>query len=237
MEALALGAWLQLWAAWFVGNADQTLLSSWALWLILLAAFWLARWFAARRLPGRWPALLIVISWAILLLLVWYLRLFVTSSAFWQRQWIVALIQAVQTDSGQLGAMVALLFLIARSFKVGFAALVLALLLLGTVTPPARGELAVHLGLDLPLSLFVGLGAALLSQPAPQQPAREAEALEPRGEVLAPRIVAADPDLDALTAAYEQARYGNREPTPAQLTTLREQTARLLGRLGQREAS
>jgi hypothetical protein len=193
LEALALGTWLQLWATWFAGGADQALLPSWALWLILLAAFWLARWLAARRLPGWWPALLIVISWAILLLLVWYLRLFATSLAFWQVQWLSLLVQAVQTESGPVGVIVGLLFLvallwwrgvhlgrarledeqIARSFKVGFAALVVALLLLETVAPAARSGLAVQLGLALPLFLFVGLAALSLARLAEIRRRRE----------------------------------------------------------------
>ncbi len=184
LEALAISAWLQLIAAWFVGSANQALLPAWALWLMLLAAFWLARWLATHQLPGRWPAPLIVFSWAILLMLVWYLRLFATTLAFWQGQWLVALVQAVRTESGQVTAIVSLLFLVTllwwrglrlgrarledeqvrRSFKVGFAALIFALFLLGTVAPAARGGLAVQLSLALPLFLFVGLAALSLAR-------------------------------------------------------------------------
>lgn len=160
------------------------MLPSWALFLILLAAFWLAQWLVARRLPGRLPALLIVAGWVVLLLIIWYLRLYRTSSALWQVTWLAALFQSVQTDSGQISSAIGLAFIVAvlwwrgillgrsrleiegisRSFKIGFGALVLALLLIGTSSPKARAALGIQLGLALPLFLFLGLAAMSLAR-------------------------------------------------------------------------
>jgi hypothetical protein len=53
---------------------------------------------------------------------------------------------------------------VARSFKVGFAALVAAALLIGTVRPTVQGGLVEQLGLTLPLFLFVGLVSLSLAR-------------------------------------------------------------------------
>ncbi|HEU5199206.1 MAG TPA: DUF4129 domain-containing protein [Ktedonobacterales bacterium] len=184
LEAVVLGAWLQLFATWTSNDPAQALLPSWALFLILLAAFWLARWLAARRLRRRWPALVIILGWVVLLLIIWYLRLFRTSSAFWQVSWLATLLQDVQTDSGQISSAIGLAFIaavlwwrgillgrsrlemedISRSFKFGFGALVVALLLIGTASSHAREALGVQLGLALPIFLFLGLAALSLSR-------------------------------------------------------------------------
>jgi hypothetical protein len=184
LEAIVIGAWLQLGAAWIIGDAAQPLLASWVLFLVLLEAFWLARWLAAHHVPGKVAGLLIVLGWAISLALMWYLRVYASSSALWQPGWLETLLHDLQTDSGQIGAAIGLLFLsaflwwrglrlgrahleedqIARSFKIGFAALILALLLIGTVPAATRGTLAIRLGLALPLFLFVGLSALSLAK-------------------------------------------------------------------------
>lgn len=49
-----------------------------------------------------------------------------------------------------------------------------------------------------------------------------------------PRSAFSDPDLDTLTTAYEQTRYGNREPSLPEVTMLHERVERLLCRLEQR---
>ncbi len=179
-----LGTWLQLFAAWTSNDPAQALLPSWALFLILLAAFWLARWLAAQRLLDRRPALIIVLGWLVLQPIVLYLRLFSTSSAFWQESWLITIIQDMQTDSGQIGSEIGLGLLagvlwwrgihlgrsrlemedISRSFKIGFGALVVALLLIGTVPSHAREALSVQSGLALPLFLFLGLAALSLAR-------------------------------------------------------------------------
>lgn len=179
-----LGVWLQLFATWTSNDPAQALLPSWALFLILLAAFWLAQWLAAQHLPGKWPALVIILGWVVLILVSWYLRLFRTSSAFWQVGWLATLLQDVQTDSGQTSSAIGLAFIIAvlwwrgihlgrsrleidgisRSFKIGFGALVVALLLIGTAPSQARETLSIQLGLALPLFLFLGLAALSLAR-------------------------------------------------------------------------
>ena len=179
-----MGAWLQLGAAWTANDPSQALLASWALFLLLLAAFWLAQWLATQRLPGRWPTLLIVLGWWVTLFPVWYLRLYLTSSAFWQVGCLTALFHDVQTEGAQMILPISLVFLVAllwwrgahlgrsqlvieqisRSFKIGFAALVFALLLIGTAAPNTRDGLSVQLGLALPLFLFLGLAALSLAR-------------------------------------------------------------------------
>ena len=184
LEAVALGAWLQLGAAWTTSDPAQALLPSWALLLVLLAAFWLAQWLAAQHLPGRWPALLVVLGWLVALLAAWYLRLYLSSGPFWQGEWLAAIFHDVLTNSGQIIPVISLGFLtgilwwrgirlgrwrveleqISRSFKIGFAALALALLLIGTAASSARAALSAQLGLALPLFLFLGLAALSLAR-------------------------------------------------------------------------
>jgi hypothetical protein len=179
-----LGVWVQLFATWTNNDPAQALLPSWALFLILLAAFWLARWLVAQHLPGRWPALVIILGWLVLQPIIVYLRLFSTSSAFWQENWLAAVLHDFQTDSGQISSEIGLGFLvgvlwwrgihlgrsrlemedISRSFKIGFGALVVALLLIGTAPSHAREALNIQLGLALPLFLFLGLAALSLAR-------------------------------------------------------------------------
>ena len=184
---------MQLFATWANSDPAQALLPSWALFLILLTAFWLAQWFASQRLPGRWPALVIIPGWAVLVVITWYLRLFRTSVAFWQVSWLATLLQDVQTDNGQINAAIGLVLLvsvlwwrgirlgrsrlemedISRSFKIGFGALIVALLLIGTAPAHAREALSVQLGLALPLFLFLGLAALSLARLAEIRRRRE----------------------------------------------------------------
>jgi hypothetical protein len=76
------------------------------------------------------------------------------------------------------------------------------------------------------------LGAVLVRQQAtPPGPSGAADRSAP-GEPL-PRPALSDSDLDTLTAAYEQTRYGNREPPLPEVKTLHERVERLLSRLAQ----
>lgn len=184
LQALPLSAWLQLGAAWVTKDAAQALLPTWALLLILLVAFWLARWLTGPSAPGRWAFFFVWICGLTTLLLAWYLRFYTSSGPFWQFSWLGAVWQDVQGDSGSVAGVIGILLLlallwwrglrlgrnqiefeqVARSFKVGFAGLVVPLLLLGTVDSVARVGLGVRLGLTLVFFLFAGLAALSLAR-------------------------------------------------------------------------
>jgi hypothetical protein len=184
LQVLPLGALLQLGAAWTIQDSKAALLPTWALLIILIGAYSLARWRASHALPNRWATPLIAVGGVATLLLVWYLRLYHTSGAFWQPDWLSALFQDIQSGSGQIGAVFGLLILLAllwwrglqlgrgkieseqmsQNFKGGFGVLVVALLLTGAAVPSARSALAVQLGLALPEFLFVGLAGLSLAR-------------------------------------------------------------------------
>jgi hypothetical protein len=184
LQALPLGAWLQLGAAWVTKDASQALVPPWALVLILLLAFWLARWLTGPSAPGRWAFILAWISGLATLLLAWYLRFYTTDGPFWQFGWLSAILQDVQKDSGDVAGVVGILLLwlllwwrglrlgrnqlefdeVARNFRIGFAVLIVPLLLLGTVDSAARTELGALLGLTLLLFLLAGLTALSLAR-------------------------------------------------------------------------
>ncbi len=195
LQALPLGALLQLGAAWATHDPSQALLPSWALLLLLIEAYALARWRANHAVLKGWTAVLIGGGGLVTLLLLWYLRLYHPSGPFWQPGWLGALFQDVQADSGQAGAVVGVLILLAllwwrglllgrgkiefeqvsRSFKVGFAVLIVTFLFVGPVEPAARSALAVQLGLALPLLLFVGLAGLSLARLAEIRRARRTQ--------------------------------------------------------------
>lgn len=151
---------------------------------MLIEAFYLARWLARHAALRRWAAWFIGISGLVTLLVAWYLRFYVSSGPFWQAGWLGTLFQDFLSEGTRVAARIGVLILlallwwrglwlgrdkiefdqVARSFKVGFAALVAALVLLGTVDAAARGALAVQLGLTLPLFLFVGLASLSLAR-------------------------------------------------------------------------
>lgn len=182
--ALPLSAWLQLGAAWITKDAAQAVLPTWALLLIPLLAFWVARWLTGASRPGKWAFLLAWLGGLLTLLLAWYLRFYVNSGPFWQFGWLGLLLQNVQGDNGPIAGVIGILLLlallwwrglrlgrnaiefeqVARSFKLGFVALVGSLLLLGTVDPAARIEAGGRLGLTLVFFLFAGLAALSLAR-------------------------------------------------------------------------
>ena len=184
LQALPLSACLQLGAAWVTKDAAQALLPTWALLLILLLAFWMARWLTGPSAPGRWAFFLAWICGLITLPFAWYARFYTSSGPFWQSGWLSALWQDFQGNEGQAAGVVGIFILlallwwrglrlgrnqleleqIARSFKVGFAGLVVPLLLLGTVDSVARVGLGVRLGLILVFFLFAGLVALSLAR-------------------------------------------------------------------------
>ncbi len=195
MQALPLGALLQLGAAWVTNNANQPLLPTWALLLLLAEAFYLARWLARRpALQGQIPVF-VVIGAPVTLLIVWYARLYAGSGPIWQGAWLVAVFQDFQALGARIAAPIGIIVLLAllwwrglqlgqmkieheqaaTSFKIGFAALVAALLLIGTVDATARAGLAIQLGLTLPVFLFVGLLSLSLARLAEIQRARRAQ--------------------------------------------------------------
>jgi hypothetical protein len=195
LQALPLGALLQLGAAWATNDASQSLLPTWALLVLLAEAFYLARWLARRpALKGRIP-LPIAIGALATLLLVWYARLYSHNGPFWQATWLATLLQDIQTPGARIEAPIGVIVLlallwwrglrlgqqkleheqVATNFKIGFAALVIALLLIGTVNPAAREGLAIQLGLTLPLFLFVGLLSLSLARLAEIQRGRRAQ--------------------------------------------------------------
>lgn len=184
MQALPLGALLQLGAAWTTNDASQALLPTWALLVALLEAYYLARWLVRQPAIRGWIILWGGIGALATLLLAWYLRLYSANGPLWQGAWISALFHDFQSVNARVeasigvGILLALLWWrglrlgrdkieaepVARSFKVGFAALVAAALLIGTVRPTVQGGLVEQLGLTLPLFLFVGLVSLSLAR-------------------------------------------------------------------------
>ncbi len=195
LQALPLGALLQLGAAWATNDAGQALLPTWALLFVLIEAFYLARWLARHQALKRWTAVCIGVGGLVTLLAIWYLRLYADNGPFWQPAWLGALFRDLQFDSSRIEAPVGIVVLlvvlwwrglrlgqdrieheqVARNFKIGFAALVAALLFIGTVNATARGALAVQLGLALPAFLFVGLASLSLARLAEIRRARSAQ--------------------------------------------------------------
>jgi hypothetical protein len=194
LQALPLGALLQLGAAWTTQDPRAALLPGWALLVILIGAYSLARWRARHASLKGWTVAFIGGGGLVTLPLAWYLRLYHTSGPFWQPDWLSALFQDIQSGSGQIVAVFGLLILLAllwwrglllgrgkieseqmsQNFKVGFAVLVVALLLTGTAVPSARSALAAQLGLALPEFLFVGLAGLSLARLAEIRRARRA---------------------------------------------------------------
>lgn len=195
MQALPLGALLQLGAAWFTKDVNQPLLPTWALLLLLAEAFYLARWLTQHPALKGWVPLFIAIGALVTLLIVWYTRLYAGSGPFWQGAWLVAVFQDFQALGARIEAPIGIIVLlallwwrglqlgqmkieheqVATSFKIGFAALVGALLLIGTVDATARAGLAIQLGLTLPVFLFVGLLSLSLARLAEIQRVRRAQ--------------------------------------------------------------
>ncbi len=184
LQALPLGALLQLLAAWTTNDASQALLPTWALWLLLAEAFYVARWTTRQPAMRNWMLALIGIGGLATLLLVLFLRLYAGTGPFWQTTWLNALVQDLQFSSGRIAGPIGLVILLALlwwrglrlgravieheqvawNFKGGFAALVITLLFIGTANAGARDSLAVQLGLTLPAFLFVGLVSLSLSR-------------------------------------------------------------------------
>ncbi len=227
LQVLPLGALLQLGAAWATQDSSQALLPPWALLVILIGAYSLARWRTNHTLLKGWAVAAIGVGGLVTLLLVWYLRLYHTSGAFWQPNWLNALFQDVQSGSGHIGAVFGLLILLAllwwrglllgrgkiesdqmsQNFKGGFGVLVVALLLTGTAVPSARSALAVQLGLVLPEFLFVGLAGLSLARLAEIRRARRAhgntQADPTRSWIIAMLVLSGA--LVLLTLVVEQA--------------------------------
>ena len=86
---------------------------------------------------------------------------------------------------------------------------------------------------ETPKEFAQRLGPALLKQQAAQALSLAPVGAGTPGEQRPAQPANTDPDLEAITTAYEQARYGNREPSSPEVTTLSEQTEHLLRRLGQ----
>lgn len=184
LQALPAGALLQLGAAWAANDASQALLPTWALLIVLMEAYYLARWLTRQSVLSGRVMFSAGIAGLATLLLIWYLRLYTGNGPFWEPGWLGALFQDFQGYNARIEAPLALAILlallwwrglqlgrepleverVARSFKVGFAALVAALLLIGTVPSAAREAVVVQLGLTLPLFLFVGLASLSLAR-------------------------------------------------------------------------
>jgi hypothetical protein len=196
LQALPLGALLQLLAAWAAKDASQTLLPTWALLFLLVEAYYLSRWLTQRGGLKGGVMTFVSVGALFTLLTVWYLRLYAGSGPFWQATWLSELVgDFSQVFSSRLEAAIGIALLIiglwwrglrlgqydieheavARSFKVGFAALVVALLFSGTVDPSARTALIVQLGLTLPIFLFVGLSTLSLARLAEIRRGRRAQ--------------------------------------------------------------
>jgi hypothetical protein len=195
LQALPLGALLQLGAAWDAKDASQALLPTWVLLLLLAEAFYLARWLSRRSVPRGWMVLCISSGGLATLMLVLYLRLYADSGAFWQMAWLGSLFQDLQFNSGRIAALLGVVGLlallwwrglrlgrvtieheqVARNWQVGFAVLVGVLLLMGTVDSSARDGLVVQVGLALPLFLFIGLATLSLARLAEIRRARSAQ--------------------------------------------------------------
>lgn len=227
LQALPLGALLQLGAAWATQDPSQALLPTWVLLLLLIESYALARQRAAHARLRGWVTTLIGVGGLITLLLIWYLRLYHTSSPFWQPGWLGALFQDVQSGDERVGALAGLLILlvllwwrglvlgrraiefeqVSRSFKLGFAILSVTFLFVGTVEPAAQGALAVQLGLALPLVLFVGLAGLSLARLAEIRRERHAhgntQADPTRSWIIAMLVLSGG--LVLLTLGIEQA--------------------------------
>ncbi len=196
LQVLPLGALLQLLAAWTTNDIDQALLPTWALLVLLIEAYYLARWLAEGHGFKGGVAVLVSLSALVTLLVVWYLRLYAESGPFWQATWLSELAADFSAvfSSRMIAAIGVVLLLVAlwwrglrlgqydiehepvlRSFKVGFATLVVALLLSGTVKPSVRDALLVQLGLTLPVFLFVGLSTLSLGRLAEIRRGRRAQ--------------------------------------------------------------
>jgi hypothetical protein len=195
LQALPAGALLQLGAAWTTNDASQALLPTWALLVVLIEAYYLARWLLRQPALRGWVLFSTGAAGLATLLLAWYLRLYAGSGPFWEPGWLGALFQDFQVYNARIEAPVALVILlallwwralhlgrepieaepVARSFKVGFAVLVAALLLIGTVPSAAREALGVQLGLALPVFLFVGLASLSLARLAEIRRGRRAQ--------------------------------------------------------------
>ncbi len=196
LQALPLRAVLQLLAAWATKDASQALLPTWALLFFLIEAYYLARWLAEGRGFKGWVAVLVSIVALATLLVVWYLRLYADSGPIWQATWLERLAEdSSKVFSSRLEAAIGVALLLAllwwrglrlgqhdiehepvsRSFKLGFAALVVAVLMAGTVDPAAREALLVQLGLTLPVFLFIGLSTLSLARLAEIRRGRRAQ--------------------------------------------------------------
>ncbi len=179
-----MSAWLYLGAAWLVSDAAQVLLPTWALLVILLAAYGLARWLAAHPTRKRWPSILIGLGWSLSLAFAWYLRFYAPFGPLWQGAWLGALFADLQAGNHQFAGVIGLVLLISylwwrglllgratieveqvsRTFKLGAAAVVVTLVFLGTIPPAVRSGLESNLGFTLPAFLFVGLAALSLAR-------------------------------------------------------------------------
>lgn len=167
-----------------MSDAAQVLLPTWALLVVLLAAYALACWLAAHPTRKRWPTILISLGWSLSLVLAWYMRFYASSGALWQGAWLGALVADLRTGNNQFAGVIGLVLLnsylwwrglrlgrsriefeqISRTFKVGALAMVLALVFLGTLPPAVRRSLESDLGFILPTFLFVGLAALSLAR-------------------------------------------------------------------------
>ncbi len=195
LQALPLGALLQLGAAWEAHDPGQALLPTWALLALLAEAFYLSRWLTPQPRVRSWIVAVMCLAALATLLLVFYARLYANAGPFWQATWLDALFQDISFNGGQLVVLLGVVGLlallwwrglrlgqatieheqVARNFKVGFAVLVVALLMIGTVSAGARNALVVQLGLTLPIYLFVGLVALSLGRLAEIRRARRAQ--------------------------------------------------------------
>jgi hypothetical protein len=184
LETVPLGAWLQFGAASATNDANQALLPFWALFGMLLGVYALTRWLARRSLSRKWLTSLLVLGWLFTLLDTWYIRLYATFGLPWDGRWLAVLVVNGTSDSTLLAPTLGIALLvtylwwrgtrlgqtniafdaISRTFKIGFAALIAAVLLVGTVSEAARVDLSVRLGLALLVFLFAGLASLSLAR-------------------------------------------------------------------------
>ncbi|HEU5366871.1 MAG TPA: hypothetical protein VFU69_00340, partial [Ktedonobacterales bacterium] len=113
LQALPLGALLQLGAAWVTNDANQPLLPTWALLLLLAEAFYLARWLTQHPTLKGWTPLFIAIGALVTLLIVWYARIYAGSGPIWQEAWLIAVFHDFQALGARIAAPVGAIALLA----------------------------------------------------------------------------------------------------------------------------